>query len=107
PGLHSFGSTALLGIGANIVLALMWLTALLALRHIRRGRLEVVGLAKSRANRCWGDLATVFGAGYSPKGPGTVGAVAAIPLGWALAQLSLPVRVGILGALVAFSILVA
>lgn len=107
PGLHSFGKTALLGLVANLVAALLWLTALLALRHVRRGRLELSGLGGSFANRTWGDLGTVWGAGYSPKAPGTFGAVAAIPVGWLLSQADLLVRVGLVAGLVCFSILVA
>lgn len=32
-------------------------------------------------------LATWFGAGYAPKGPGTAGSLLALPFGWALAHL--------------------
>ncbi|HOJ13817.1 MAG TPA: phosphatidylglycerophosphatase A, partial [Deltaproteobacteria bacterium] len=35
-------------------------------------------------------LATFFGAGFSPKAPGTVGTLAALPLYLALRRLSLP-----------------
>ena len=38
-------------------------------------------------------IATAFGAGYRPVGPGTVGTLFAIPLGWALAHFAWPLYV--------------
>jgi phosphatidylglycerophosphatase A len=44
-------------------------------------------------------LATWFGCGLSPKAPGTVGSIGAVPLHFLLAKQSLPVHVGAIVAL--------
>jgi len=54
----------------------------------------------------WATLvATVGGAGRSPKAPGTVGALVALPLAWGLSTLPLPARLGVLGLLTLVALL--
>ncbi len=103
PGLASFSQLALLGLAVNVVAALVWLTSLLALRHVRVARITAVGHWQSFTGRLATDLGTVFGAGYSAKAPGTMGALAALPLGYLLAQVPLWPRL----AAVTFLILVS
>jgi phosphatidylglycerophosphatase A len=52
-------------------------------------------------------LSSAFGLGYAPKAPGTFGTLAALPLWWLLANLSLPVFVLAVVAITLFSIWVA
>ncbi|MCB9648800.1 MAG: phosphatidylglycerophosphatase A [Deltaproteobacteria bacterium] len=107
PGLNSFGRLALLGLGANVVAAMLWLTSLLALFHIRAARQTDVGLRGAFTGRLAADIGTVFGAGYSPKAPGTFGAWAALPFGYLLGQVDLPLRLAIVAVLIAVSFPVA
>ena len=107
PGLNSFGKLALLGLSANVVAAMVWLTALLALFHLRGAWLAKVGHLTSFTGRLATDIGTVFGAGLSPKAPGTFGALAALPFGYLLGQLELPIRLGVVAALVLVSFPVA
>jgi phosphatidylglycerophosphatase A len=58
-------------------------------------------VARARAalalnRRLAADLASCFGAGYTPKGSGTVGAVTAVPIGWLLSQVEREIGIGIL-----------
>lgn len=107
PGLNSFGSVALLGLGANICFTMIWLLSLLALRTVRTSKLAAVGLGATWSGRTTGDLATVWGAGYSPKAPGTMGAVAALPIGWLLSLIPWMPRAAILIVGVGLSIWIA
>ena len=90
-----------------MVAALVWLAALLALRHLRAERLAAVGLAGSLGSRLSADVCTVGGAGYAFRGPGTFGALAGLPVAWLLFQVDLPLRLGIIAVLTALSILFA
>lgn len=49
----------------------------------------------TRLDRAAELLSTVGGAGRARYAPGTLGALAALPFGWALAPLSLPLRFGV------------
>lgn len=107
PGLASFSQLALVGLAVNIVAALVWLTSLLALRHVRVARITAVGHWQSFTGRLATDLGTVFGAGYSAKAPGTMGAWAALPLGYLLAQVPLWPRLGAVTVLILISLPIA
>jgi predicted RND superfamily exporter protein/phosphatidylglycerophosphatase A len=107
PGLNSFGKLALIGLAANVVAAMLWLTALLALQHLRVARQTDVGHRGSFTGRLATDVGTVFGAGYSPKAPGTFGALAALPFGYLLGQVDLPIRVAVVVVLILLSFPVA
>ena len=99
PGLNSLGRVALLGLAINLVVALVWLAALLGLATVRRHRLAAVGLWNRWSSRWSGDISSVGGAGYSPLGPGTFGAIAALPVGWALSLVSTEIEVGLIVAM--------
>ena len=101
PGLNSLGRLALLGLAINLIAALVWLAALLSLAAVRRHRLSEVNLWSSA--RWSGDVSSVGGAGYSPVGPGTFGALAALPVGWALSHFSMSIQIGLIVALTAFA----
>ncbi|MEM7674937.1 MAG: phosphatidylglycerophosphatase A, partial [Myxococcota bacterium] len=107
PGLNSFGRLALLGLFINLGAALVWLAALLGLAEIRKRRLRAVDLWSSAKARLSADFSTVGGAGYSPVGPGTFGAIAALPLGWVLSLLPWGVSIAIIVALTLLAILAA
>lgn len=107
PGLSSFSQLALLGLGINLIVSMVWLTALLALRHVRVARITAVGHWNSFTGRLATDLGTVFGAGYSAKAPGTFGAWAALPLGYALAHVALWPRLAIVTGLIVVSFPIA
>lgn len=84
PGLASLGWLALLGLTINFLACVVVLPAALAMAPL-------VGTAPR-----WTiaeTLATSFGAGKSPVAPGTVGALLAIPIAFALAPASLPIRI--------------
>ncbi len=85
PGLRSVGATAVLCFGVNLVIAVVALPAFLSMRRaVARG---------SASGARWATaIATVLGAGYTPRAPGSVGALAGIPLGLALWPLSWPWR---------------
>ncbi|MCB9652877.1 MAG: phosphatidylglycerophosphatase A [Deltaproteobacteria bacterium] len=74
-------------------------------RWVRMARLAEADLLGSRRARWAGDLATVFGAGYAPLGPGTFGALAAVPAAWGLAQVGAALRVAVLVVILLVSIL--
>ncbi|MEO1334913.1 MAG: phosphatidylglycerophosphatase A, partial [Myxococcota bacterium] len=107
PGLNSFGRLALLGLFINLGAALVWLAALLGLAEIRKRRLAAVDLWSSPTARWSGDVSSVGGAGYSPLGPGTFGAIAALPVGWLLSFLSLGLNAAIVTVLTLLSIVAA
>lgn len=71
-----------------------------AAREVHYARLE---LPKRGLPRLAADVATVFGAGLTPKGSGTVGALAALPAGILLAALPPWARAGALVALTALA----
>jgi phosphatidylglycerophosphatase A len=80
-----------------VVLAFVWGRSATSLAEIRAQQGTSIPAA----------LATCFGAGYTPKGSGTAGAVTAIPFGWWLAQVDPIPRALILTAATGLSIAVA
>jgi predicted RND superfamily exporter protein/phosphatidylglycerophosphatase A len=93
PGLVSVGQLALLGLGVNFVACIVALPCLLAF-------LPLVGPDRPRWSPAkW--VATVAGAGLSPIAPGTVGALVALPIAWALCGLPLAARLGVCALLTA------
>jgi uncharacterized protein len=86
PGLVSVGQLALVGLGVNFIACIVALPCLLAF-------LPLVGPDRPRWSAPkW--VSTVAGAGLSPFGPGTVGALVALPLACALHTQPLAVRLG-------------
>lgn len=88
PGLRSFGLVAVIGLALNLVVCLVFLPSLIALLDMRRtwrdeGRGGLVSL-----------LATMFFAGATPRGGGTVGALLAIPVAWTMRSTPVAIRVG-------------
>lgn len=95
PGLVSVGQLALVGLTVNFVAAIIALPCLLAF-------LPLVGPDRFRWSASkW--VSTVGGAGLSPIAPGTVGALAALPIAWALRDASIAVRVGVCVVLTALA----
>jgi phosphatidylglycerophosphatase A len=82
---------------AALAIAFLWGRSAASLAEIRAEHGTSIAAA----------LATCFGAGYTPRGGGTVGAVTAIPIGWCLAQVDPTARALILLAAAALSIGVA
>ncbi len=97
PGLRSLAQLALLGLSVNLLVCLLLMPALLALPKVIQRRWDAAKPSSDQIGVV-GVLATVGGAGYSPIAPGTVGALAAIPAGWALAQLIWPAQAALLAA---------
>jgi len=94
PGLRSIGELALLGLAVNLLVCLVLLPALLTLVT-----------ARPAAATGWiASLATVGKAGYAPIGPGTLGALVALPVGWALARQATTIRAAVVAVLVALSV---
>ena len=85
PGLRSLASVALLGLAVNLLMCLVALPSLVALARGGPGRADSPrGAGRARG---WASLvATVGHAGYSPIAPGTVGALAAVPVAILLAS---------------------
>lgn len=80
PGLRSLGAVAVIGLAVNLLVCLVFLPAFVALRGAR---------APVRDAPRWSVLgATVGLAGLSPIAPGTMGALAAIPLAAGFALIS-------------------
>ncbi len=95
PGLVSVGRLALIGLSVNFVACIVGLPCLLAF-------LPLVGPTRPRWSAPkW--VATVAGAGLSPVAPGTVGALVALPIAWALHGLPLAARLGACALLVALT----
>jgi predicted RND superfamily exporter protein len=93
PGLASIGWLAVVGLGVNLLLSLVLLPAMIGLRIRLRDR------PRRREARVAGLLSTVFGAGFAPVAPGTLGALVALPAAYALSALPVPVRAAaLLGA---------
>ncbi|HEU4538159.1 MAG TPA: phosphatidylglycerophosphatase A, partial [Polyangiaceae bacterium] len=87
PGLVSVGQLALVGLTVNFVAAIIALPCLLAF-------VPLVGPERFRWSAAkW--VSTVGGAGLSPIGPGTVGALVALPVAWALRDAGVAARVGV------------
>jgi phosphatidylglycerophosphatase A len=68
--------------------------AMLVRRHQHHTKLSLRWLKAFAA-----DVATVGAAGLTPKGSGTIGAVAALPAGWLLARVDWPIRAAVLAVL--------
>jgi phosphatidylglycerophosphatase A len=104
PGLASLGKLAMLGLFINYLACVVLLPALLA-------TLPLAGPARNRVHpSTW--FVTVLGAGHSPKAPGTVGALAALPLAWSLQAAPIWGRLGValvlvVGAVVASNVYLA
>lgn len=79
----SFASVAIIGAPLAWLATQVWLPAHLSLTELSEQRLR----EHEPGRRFGARVATVFGAGYSPLGPGTVGALAALPLGALLTML--------------------
>ncbi|MCC7386530.1 MAG: phosphatidylglycerophosphatase A [Deltaproteobacteria bacterium] len=79
----SFASVAIIGAPLAWLTTQVWLPAHLSLTELCAQRLR----EHDPGRRFGARVATVFGAGYSPLGPGTVGALAALPLGAPLGML--------------------
>jgi phosphatidylglycerophosphatase A len=91
PGLASLGKLALIGLTINFLACVVILPAALAF-------LPLVGPHRPRWSlSAW--IVTSFGAGTSPKAPGTVGALLAIPIAWALSSQPAPIKVAALALL--------
>lgn len=96
PGLASLGKLALLGLTINYLACVVLLPALLA-------TLPLAGPERERVHpSTW--IVTVLGAGHSPKAPGTVGALAALPLAWWLQDTAWWARLGVALALVVVAV---
>lgn len=108
PGIQSIGFTAIYGLLIGLLTCLVLLPAFLTLigfpgrRHPWRERLRLDSLR--RALFPARGLATVGRAGDSPVAPGTLGALAALPLAWLLASAPPPVAVAVVAALAVASI---
>lgn len=85
----------------------LWVRSAVALVALRRQRLREDGLSASLQGWLSGEIATCFGAGYAPRGSGTVGAVTALPIGWLLAGTPVAVRAAVLVLVTGLSIAVA
>src|SRR5688500_1162381 len=70
----------------------------------RRAHFELLSIKDRFGAKVAADTSTVLGAGLTPKGSGTVGAIAALPLTYYLAQLELLIRVPILIAMTGLSV---
>ncbi len=93
-----------LGVAATAPIALFCVRPVL---EIRARRIAEVGLAGSLSGRAAADVCTCAGAGYTPRGSGTVGAVTALPLAWWIADDSPLIRGAVVVVLTALSIVVA
>ncbi|MBW1811786.1 MAG: phosphatidylglycerophosphatase A, partial [Deltaproteobacteria bacterium] len=104
-GLDSLGELACLGLGANLIVCLVGLPAFLALRGIREAR--KAGPQPSGGEIVINDLATVGMSGESPLAPGTLGALAALPVAWVLSKLPWHILIAVLFLVVIVSVVVA
>lgn len=75
--------------------------------EIRARRVAEVGLSGSLSGRFAADVCTCAGAGYTPRGSGTVGAVTALPLAWWIADDAPWLRALVVMVSTALSIVVA
>lgn len=99
PGLVSLGALAVLGLAVNLLVCLLLLPSLIALPWRQ--------LADRRRGPRWVTLlATVGLAGESPKAPGTIGTLAAVPVALLVAPLDSAWRGAIAAAAVLLSLLV-
>jgi phosphatidylglycerophosphatase A len=70
----------------------------------RRAHFKALGIESSFIAKMFTDVATVFGAGLTPRGSGTAGAVATLPLTYLLARLELLPRIAALVLITALSV---
>jgi phosphatidylglycerophosphatase A len=80
------------------------LAAAIGLHRRRRAHFDTLKIRDRLGAKLAADVATVLGAGLTPKGSGTAGAVAALPLAYAIAHLDPGLRVASLAALTALSV---
>ncbi|PKN56613.1 MAG: hypothetical protein CVU56_15400 [Deltaproteobacteria bacterium HGW-Deltaproteobacteria-14] len=83
PGLRSLGALALIGLGVNLLVSVLLVPSFVLLA---RG---------GRPGTFAGAVATVGWAGLSPLGPGTLGALVALPIAWALGSEPIAVRLAV------------
>lgn len=96
PGLRSLGTLAIVGLFINFLACVVMLPAALSF-------LPLAGPGRARWSLAeW--IVTVAGAGRSPLAPGTVGALATIPIAWALADAGLVPRVVVMVLLVGVAV---
>lgn len=106
----ALSATVLLAVSVHrenyaLLLPLVVLTVLAAIGLFRRRAAHFRALEiESFTAKLYTDVATVFGAGLTPKGSGTAGAVATLPLAYLLARLELLPRIAALIAITAFSV---
>lgn len=101
PGLRDFGLVAVIGLAMNLVVCLVFLPSLIALLDLRRSWRD-----EGRGGP-FAILATVFFAGATPRGGGTVGALVAIPVAWIMRTGTLGVRVGAALLASAFAVVIS
>ncbi len=112
PGLRSIGELAVLGLAVNLLVCLVLLPAVLTLYGSTPTAVQAAdgecGTRRASSPPMAGGwistLATVGKAGYAPIGPGTLGALVALPVGWVLAGQTVPLRAAVVGALVVLSV---
>lgn len=96
PGLQSVAHVAVLGLGVNLVVSVLLLPALLWVWPLQSSDGE-----RSRRPRWVTMAATVGGAGYAPSAPGSLGALPALLVAWALRDAHwwswIPLLVGLTG----------
>lgn len=89
PGLASLGKVAVIGLAVNFMASVILLPAVIATTGVLRG---VVGQSLGGWS---GAVSKALGAGHSPIAPGTLGALAALPIAWGLDGAPLAIRVAI------------
>lgn len=78
--------------------------AAVGLYRQRARHFETLGIARSFGAKVAADASMVLGAGLTPKGSGTVGAIAALPLTYLFAQVELWARIPALALLTLLSV---
>lgn len=101
PGLRDFGLVAVIGLALNLIVCLVFLPSLIALLDLRR-----TWRAEGRGGPM-AILATVFFAGATPRGGGTVGALIAIPVAYVMRFAPVGMRVGAAAVLSAFAVVIS
>ena len=91
PGLNSLAIVALVGLSINFMVSILFLPALLGLSSfLKNYRLQ------STFEKIHILVSTVGFAGYSPKAPGTLGALSALPFCWLMADLNTELKLTII-----------
>jgi phosphatidylglycerophosphatase A len=84
-------------VAGSLILLAVWMIAGIGLWSVRKAHLEERSQSEAPLGvlgRLSADVATVLGAGWSKKAPGTIGSVAALPLAFALSHLHPWLRLG-------------